>query len=110
LLVLGPGNFHPRPKVDSQVLRIIFHPVPNAVRELPEHDHGLLHTIVNAAFQQRRKTLLNSLSAGNIHGLDKTAWKHIIEQSGISAQTRPELLTTGDFVSITRIVQGTINS
>src|SRR5210317_1311519 len=63
LLDLRPQHFHPRPKVDSQVLRITFHPKPERAEALPEYDNALFKIIVDAAFQQRRKTLVNSLSA-----------------------------------------------
>ena len=50
------GAFHPAPKVDSAVVRLI--PRVNAI---PETD--ALRTIVRSAFEQRRKTFRNGLVA-----------------------------------------------
>jgi 16S rRNA (adenine1518-N6/adenine1519-N6)-dimethyltransferase len=101
IMQVGPGNFHPRPKVDSVVVRITFQPVPARVAELPPHDRKLLRRIVNAAFGQRRKTLRNSLSAGMINGLSREQISTLLSQSGINPETRAERLTIEDFVRLT---------
>lgn len=56
---VGPGAFLPPPRVDSAVLMI--HPRPAPLVELKDPDAYL--KLVRAAFQQRRKTLLNGLSS-----------------------------------------------
>lgn len=61
LLTLGPEEFHPRPKIDSQLLRLTFNPPPAHLAALPPHDPATLRRLVHAAFQQRRKTLRNIL-------------------------------------------------
>lgn len=103
---VGPGQFHPRPKVDSVVAGIVFEPVPDRVRELPPHDHVLLRKVVNAAFQQRRKTLFNSLSSSNIPGTDKAKLKIVLERAGIDPRVRPETLAVEDFVGLVNTIQG----
>ncbi len=58
LMTLDRNQFHPRPKIDSEVIRISF------LQNQP--DNHLFHTIqhlVRAAFANRRKTLLNNLLA-----------------------------------------------
>jgi 16S rRNA (adenine1518-N6/adenine1519-N6)-dimethyltransferase len=52
--------FLPPPKVDSQILELTFRDKPL----FPGIDHQLFFRIVKAGFAQRRKTLLNALSAG----------------------------------------------
>jgi 16S rRNA (adenine1518-N6/adenine1519-N6)-dimethyltransferase len=104
IMQVGPGQFHPRPKVDSVVVRITFHPMPTRVAQLPPHDPKLLRRIVNAAFGQRRKTLRNSLSAGMINGLSKEQMSALLSQSGINPETRAERLTIEDFVRLTNAV------
>ncbi|WP_028582014.1 16S rRNA (adenine(1518)-N(6)/adenine(1519)-N(6))-dimethyltransferase RsmA [Desulfogranum japonicum] len=101
LLLVKPEEFHPRPKIDSLVIRITFHPVPAHVRNLPEFDHKLFKKIVNAAFNQRRKTLLNSLSSV-FNTLDKSVVKERIESAGIEASVRAEKLSLEDFVHLAR--------
>jgi 16S rRNA (adenine1518-N6/adenine1519-N6)-dimethyltransferase len=106
LLELGPGHFHPRPKVDSLVLRIVFHPPPASVEGLPDYDRHLLFRLVNAAFQQRRKTLLNALSADRYSGLRKPEIERIIRAAAISPTIRAEQLTVADFIRLTNCFQG----
>lgn len=108
LLDVGPGQFHPRPKVDSVVVRITFIPVPERVAKLPPHDPDLLKRLVKAAFQQRRKTLLNSLSASGLPGTAKESLPDLLNQAGIAPQVRPERLTVEDFVRITNLLAGAV--
>jgi 16S rRNA (adenine1518-N6/adenine1519-N6)-dimethyltransferase len=57
LFAIRPGAFHPAPKVDSALLRLVPHrPLPH-----PVYDPKLLADLVARAFAQRRKTLRNSL-------------------------------------------------
>ena len=105
LLDLGPQHFHPRPKVDSQVVRITFYPLPERAAALPEHDPALLKKIVNAAFQQRRKTLVNSLSAADLPGITKKTIETALTEMELDSRTRGEKLQVEDFVALTNILQ-----
>jgi len=93
--------------VDSLVVRILFDPLPVRVLHLPPHDHQLLKQLVKAAFQQRRKTLLNSLSA-TIHGGDKMRVARLLEQAGIDPRVRAERLTVEDFVRLANVYAGDV--
>ena len=104
LLDVGPGQFHPRPKVDSVVVKITFFPAPERVTQLPPHNHDLLKKLVKAAFQQRRKTLLNSLAASDLPGTDKALLPAMLSQAAIDPQIRPERLTVEDFVRIVNVL------
>jgi 16S rRNA (adenine1518-N6/adenine1519-N6)-dimethyltransferase len=108
LLELGPGHFHPRPKVDSLVLRIDFTGPAAHTDTLGEYDYRLLKQIVNAAFQQRRKTLLNALSAGRSFNLTKLETERIIRTADISPTIRAERLSVGDYVRLARCFQATL--
>lgn len=103
LLEVGPGHFHPRPKVDSVVVRLRFHPQPPRAQALPGHSHTLLRAIVNSAFQQRRKTIANSLFAGNFHNHNKQEVEEILRQARLAPNLRAENLTIEDYVRITNI-------
>ena len=105
LLDLGPQHFHPRPKVDSQVVRITFYPVPDRAAALPEHDPVMLKKIVNAAFQQRRKTLVNSLSAASLPGIDKRTIETALAGMGLDSRTRGEKLQVEEFVALANILR-----
>jgi 16S rRNA (adenine1518-N6/adenine1519-N6)-dimethyltransferase len=99
LLAVNPAEFHPRPKVDSLVVRIGFHPQPKRVQALGNFDRKLFSRVVHAAFGQRRKTLLNGLdSAGLVP--DKKRLTQCIEAAGIAPSVRAETLTLEDFVRL----------
>ncbi len=102
LLDVGPGEFHPRPKVDSVVVKIIFHPRPNRSLALPPHNPELLRKIVRSAFQQRRKTLLNALSASPFFSCDKQTCRMVLAKAGIDPTIRSERLTIEDYVTLAR--------
>jgi 16S rRNA (adenine1518-N6/adenine1519-N6)-dimethyltransferase len=57
LLVVPPESFHPVPKVESAVVRLI----PRPQSAIPPDRGELFADIVSAAFSQRRKTLRNTL-------------------------------------------------
>jgi len=57
ICAVPPGCFHPRPKVDSTVVRIVPQPTLRIGRTTPSH----FARVVKAAFAHRRKRLWNSL-------------------------------------------------
>ncbi len=108
LLTLKPAEFHPRPKIDSVVVRIEFQ--DPTVEATENYDWPLFQKIVRAAFSQRRKTLLNTLSSANffsdlVEG-DKKAGKQLtkeaINQAGIKEGLRAEVLHLDQFIDLTR--------
>ena len=104
LLDLGPQHFHPRPKVDSQVVKITFHPIPIRAANLPPHDPVLFKMIVNGVFQQRRKTLVNALSAAKITGIGKKEINDALQEMHLDCMIRGEKLSVEDFVALTNIL------
>lgn len=104
LLKVKQGEFHPRPKVDSQVIRISFFPVPVRLQDIPEFDWILFRKVVNSAFGQRRKTLLNALSSGNFLK-NKETMADVISQAGLSPGIRAERLTLRQFVTLTNSIE-----
>lgn len=111
LLTLKPAEFHPRPKIDSVVVRIEFN--QNREEQAPPaaYDRGLFQQIVRAAFSQRRKTLLNTLTAAGFFRAaaaeDKAATKELtgdaIVRAGLSPTTRAEVLNLEQFIELTRV-------
>ncbi|XOF32526.1 MAG: 16S rRNA (adenine(1518)-N(6)/adenine(1519)-N(6))-dimethyltransferase RsmA [Candidatus Electrothrix sp. YB6] len=98
LLRVGPEEFHPRPKVNSVVVRLSFHPVPERVKALGTFDRTLLKKIVNSAFGQRRKTLLNGVTSSGL--LPKQKLAECIAATGLSPGIRAEKLTVEEFVCL----------
>jgi 16S rRNA (adenine1518-N6/adenine1519-N6)-dimethyltransferase len=88
LFNVGPGAFNPPPKVDSAIVRL----VPHAVLPHPAKDHKLLERVVREAFNQRRKTLRNTLKL-----LLSNAE---IEAAGVDGSLRPEQLDLATFVRL----------
>ncbi|TWC33192.1 dimethyladenosine transferase [Pseudomonas sp. SJZ079] len=88
LFNVGPGAFSPPPKVDSAIVRL----VPHETLPYPAKDHHLLERVVREAFNQRRKTLRNTLKAL----LPATA----IEAAGVDGSLRPEQLDLAAFVRL----------
>ncbi|HIP82193.1 MAG TPA: ribosomal RNA small subunit methyltransferase A [Desulfocapsa sulfexigens] len=107
LLTLKPAAFHPRPRIDSVVVRIEFcDPEKVAGRA---YDKFLFQKIVRAAFSQRRKTLLNTLTAGGFFRtlsdgdkkLAKQLTKDTIIEAGIAPGARAEVLGLEQFINLT---------
>ena len=93
LFHVSSGSFMPAPKVDSAVIRL-------TLRE-PEHmprDEKMLFRVIKAAFAQRRKTVLNSISSSM--SLDKSELSDILMTAGVEPTARAEKLTLGDFIRI----------
>lgn len=109
LLAVNPAEFHPRPKVDSLVVRIGFYPQPARVQALGDFDRKLFSRIVHAAFGQRRKTLLNGLD-GATRIPDKKMLAEVIESAGIAPSTRAETLELEQFVHLTRVIENALAS
>ena len=95
LFKVSAGNFIPAPKVDSTVVRINLH------KEKPHvpKDEATLFRTIRAAFEQRRKTLPNSLSAG-FQDVPKDVLTSIIESCGHRADIRGERLDIAEFVAL----------
>lgn len=88
LFTVKPGVFNPPPKVDSGVLRL----KRKADFSLPCSE-SLFFKVVKTAFQQRRKTLRNSLKTFQI--------SEKLKEDTIFAQ-RPEQLSVGEFITLTQ--------
>ncbi|OGX25119.1 MAG: ribosomal RNA small subunit methyltransferase A [Omnitrophica WOR_2 bacterium RIFCSPHIGHO2_02_FULL_48_11] len=85
--------FRPIPKVQSCFLKLTPHRQP----ALPADNEEFLFKIIRQAFQQRRKTLLNSLSPL----LERTDIARIFDSLGLDPKLRAENLTLQDYVEIT---------
>jgi 16S rRNA (adenine1518-N6/adenine1519-N6)-dimethyltransferase len=92
LFEIKRGSFKPSPKVDSCFLSLKFREAP------PVNVDGedLLFSLVRAAFNQRRKTLRNSLAGY----LDGALLEGFLKDRGIDRNVRAERLTLGEFADI----------
>ena len=94
LFKVSAGCFLPAPKVDSAVVRIDLYREP-AYKPL---DEKLFRNTIKAAFEMRRKTLQNALSAKL--GFDKELITRAILSIGHPADVRGERLSTENFVKL----------
>lgn len=94
LFDVPPSCFMPQPKVTSSVIRLR----RRAERPVQVKDEALMFKIIRAAFNQRRKTLVNALSSGL--GLDKASVEQCLEKCGFDTKIRGESLDIGRFAKI----------
>jgi len=90
--------FTPPPKVDSQILALRYRATPI----FEDVDEKLFFRVVKAGFSQRRKTILNSLSAGLCLSRDQTAT--LLQSAGIDAKTRAQNLSLADWHNLSLLV------
>lgn len=89
------GCFLPAPKVDSAVIRMDLYREP---RYTPKNE-ALFFGLIRAAFDMRRKTLVNAVTAKYPH-FTKEKVADAILKIGHSATVRGERLSTEDFVKL----------
>lgn len=91
-----PNCFIPRPNVSSAVIRLTRYEEP----PVRVGDEKKMFALIRASFNQRRKTLANSL--GNAPGLGLTRQRvtEALEQMRLPATIRGEALTLGQFAEL----------
>ena len=94
LFHVSAGAFHPRPKVESTVVRLSLQDEPRVTIR----DEEIFRAIVRASFGQRRKTLRNALSALPVEGA--------LEYAGIDPRRRGETLDLEEFARLANVVAG----
>jgi 16S rRNA (adenine1518-N6/adenine1519-N6)-dimethyltransferase len=98
VLRIGPGAFYPRPKVESIVVEF------DALKESPL-DPGEIReftALVKNLFQQRRKTIHNTLR--RFYSLSDAQLVEIGRTAGVSLDKRPEELGKEAFLELSRAV------
>jgi 16S rRNA (adenine1518-N6/adenine1519-N6)-dimethyltransferase len=96
VMTVPAGCFMPRPNVDSAVIKLTRHDEPPVA--VP--DEKFLFDIIRAAFNQRRKTLVNAL--GNAAGIqvEKERVLRALEKMGLPSAVRGESLTLEEFAAL----------
>jgi 16S rRNA (adenine1518-N6/adenine1519-N6)-dimethyltransferase len=91
---LSEKSFNPPPRVKSAVVKLTRRDKP-----LTE-DVARTQRVIQAAFQQRRKTILNSLSHGL--GIEKEEVQKTLKKLGIEETIRPERIDVEKFIALSR--------
>jgi len=87
--------FHPRPKVDSEVLEVCF----RERIDQPADDEEYLFQVIKAAFGKRRKTMKNALGQSQL-GIDGSTAEKALTAAEIDPVRRAETLTVAEFVRL----------
>lgn len=95
LFDVSPGCFLPAPKVTSSVVKLTVRKAP-PVEVISEKR---FFAVVRAAFNQRRKTLLNALSSG-LSGFTKEQIAQAILDCGLDEKVRGEALGIAEFARL----------
>ena len=91
-----PNCFIPRPNVGSAVIRLTRYGTP----PVQAADAGKLFAIIRASFNQRRKTLANSLGNAPGLGVSRERVAQVLEEMGLPAMVRGEALTLTQFAAL----------
>src|SRR5271156_1733916 len=100
---VAAGSFHPRPKVDAEVLAF----TPLAVPLFERDDELNVLETVRASFSAPRKTIRNALS--HSLGLDSTQTVRALERAEIDPGTRAETLGVPNFLRLAQALRIELN-
>lgn len=98
---VSPGCFIPKPNVGSAVIRLERYEEP----PVQVRDEAFLFAVIRAAFNQRRKTLVNSLSNAANLGISRAMAEEAISHMGLKPQVRGEALTLEEFALLSNILE-----
>lgn len=93
------SQFFPRPKIDSEVLEIIF----NNWMDQFVKEEDLFFNVIKAAFSKRRKTLKNALGT-SVYFQDAKDADQVLNNIGIDPIRRAETLTVEEFAKLSNEV------
>lgn len=100
MFTVPAGCFMPRPNVDSAVIKLTRHKEPPVTTK----DEGFMFDIIRAAFNQRRKTLVNSLNNAAGLRITKEAALSALESMQIPTNVRGEALTLEQFAKLSNLL------
>lgn len=93
-------SFFPSPDVDSSILRLTFLDKP----PVSVSDEKKFFKIVRGAFNQRRKSIINSLARVEVLDMPKEKLSDILNGIGIDPAARPETLGLPQFAAISNAI------
>lgn len=97
---IPPRAFHPRPKVNSAVVKfeVLLRPSVEVT------DEEMLRRVIRSAFGYRRKTLTNALQLGEFAHGSKEEIHEVLHRLGIDPDARGETLTLEQFSDVARAI------
>jgi 16S rRNA (adenine1518-N6/adenine1519-N6)-dimethyltransferase len=100
--------FMPSPDVDSVIVSL--KPYEKNIYQQKVLDKNFFFKIVKSIFQQRRKTLRNSLSKSAVINLDRDLITKALQDEGIGLKKRGEKLSISEMISISNRIYRMRNS
>lgn len=94
LFTVSSGSFMPAPRVDSAVIKLDISDKP----EVQVVNEKIFFKVVKSAFAQRRKTILNSISAG--FSISKNDMAETLKKSNVAENLRAEQLSMQQIADI----------
>lgn len=101
VMEVPPSSFIPQPGVGSAVVHLERYEQPKVTVK----DEKFLFDIIRTAFNQRRKTLSNSLSGNPQLGVSRQQVTDALTEMGIDERARGEVLTLEQFAELSDILQ-----
>lgn len=103
VMTVSKNCFVPKPDVDSAVINLQIYPAEE--RPVKTEDPELMFRVIRAAFNQRRKTLVNALSNAANLKFSKAEIQAAIEGIGKAPAIRGEALTLAEFAALTDLLR-----
>lgn len=100
LLNVPASCFMPRPNVDSAVIQLTRYEKP----PIEVADEHLMFRLIRASFNQRRKTMTNSVGNSPELSVSKEQMAAALEKCGLSATVRGEALTLAQFAELANVL------
>lgn len=100
ILNVPASCFMPRPNVDSAVIQLTRYEKP----PVEVKDEHLMFRLIRASFNQRRKTMTNSVGNSPELSVSKEQMAAALEKCGISATVRGEALTLAQFAELANVL------
>ena len=101
LFDVPPSCFVPQPKVTSSVIRL----KKREAHPAEVQDEELMFRLIRAAFNQRRKTLVNA-AGSQVPGVSRETMENVLRSLGYDPRIRGEVLDIGGFAKIADEITG----
>ena len=99
--IVPPESFVPRPKVTSAIVTMDLYEEP----PVKPVDENLFIAITRAAFEQRRKTLVNALGSNSSVPYGKDSIREALEKMELSVSVRGEALSLEEFIKLADLLK-----
>ncbi len=100
IATVPPSCFIPQPKVGSAVIRLTKHALP----PVQVQNEQLMFALIRASFNQRRKTLLNSIHNASHLQITKEQVLEAVRKLGLTDTVRGEALTLEQFAELSNLL------